>query len=149
MCRKHVLLLIDFTSQAYEAQHVVLRMQSSLDLHVMLLVLGTGARRPPPPSVSAFAELMAQAHVSCGGTAEVMFAEVEDPRESVRETLRRSRFDLVVAGKNLAGCRDRDDVTNWLLVDPLREPLALNGDRAAAFGWRVARVSGSPRRKTA
>lgn len=148
MCRKRVLLLIDFSSQAYEAQRVVLRMQSSLDLHVVLLVIGTGARRPPPP-VSRFVEMMAQAHLSGRGTAEVMFAEGEDPRESVRETLRRSRFDLVVAGKNLAGCRGRDDVTDWLLIDSSREPLASNGIRTAAFRRHVTCVSGSPRRKTA
>ena len=148
MCRRRVLLLVDFSSQAYGAQHVVLRMQSSLDLHVVLLVLGTGGRCPSP-SLSRFVEMMAQAHSSGGGTAEVMFAAREDPRESVRETLRRSRFDLVVAGKNLAGCRGRDDVADWLLVDSSREPLASNGIRTAAFRRHVTCVSGSPRRKTA
>lgn len=116
MSRKCVLLLTDFSRSGYAAHHAVLGMHAFEDLHVVLLVVGPFARSPASASAERFAELMAEAHVSRGATAQVVMTD-DDPMRAVRSALSSDGYDLVVAGDNLAGCRDWDDRTDWVLVN--------------------------------
>ncbi len=117
MTRRRVLLLTDFSHWCYAAHHAVMEMHAPESLHVVLLVVGQPRGSPGSASAQRFAELMAEAHVARGATAEVAMAD-ENLLLAVHRALSCDEYDLVVAGENLAGCRDCDDRTNWVIIDP-------------------------------
>lgn len=115
MTRKRVLLLMDFSRSGYAAHHAVLKMHAYESLHVVLLLVGPHARLPVSALVRQFADLMANAHISRGATADVVIGG-DDVKSAVRRMLSCEGFGLVVAGECLAECQSRDDLA-WLLVD--------------------------------
>ncbi|MFQ5805432.1 MAG: hypothetical protein ACE5I3_03165 [Phycisphaerae bacterium] len=123
MCRKRVLLLVDFSLSGYAAHYAVVKMHDSEPLDVVLLVVGIRGRFPAPASVGSFAEMMAEAHRAQGGLANVRFSNGH-PDHAVQEMLLRERFSLVVTGSELAGCLRRSDALKWMVVEPAGGPQA-------------------------